>query len=90
MSEAILLHLLAEAGIEHPLGNLQRWRSVPFASHAAQNSTAATSRFALHQYALPMPWVPAVLDFSKNSFMGVLYPGRTTRSDHTLRWAISP
>lgn len=90
MSQAILLHLLAETAIEHPLWNLQRWRSVQFASHATQNSTAATSRFALDQYALPMPWVPAVLDFLKTSFMGVLYLGCTTASGLTAPLTTAP
>jgi hypothetical protein len=81
-----MLHRLQMLESNIHAGILQRRRTVQILPHTAQNSPAASSRFTLSQDARSMPRVPAVLHFSKSSFMGVVYP-RCTEDDHTLAWA---
>ena len=76
--QALLLHLTAKTGVEHPLRNLQRSRPVQFVSHATENYTSASSRFGSNAYRLSIPWMPAIKHFSNAGFMGVLYPSCTT------------
>ena len=83
--QALLLHLTAKTGVEHPLRNLQRSQPVQLVSHATENYTPASSRFASNAYWLPIPWMPAIMHFSNAGFMGVLYPSCTTASGHTAR-----
>jgi len=85
--QALLLHLTAKTGVEHPLRNLQRSQPVQLVSHATENYTPASSRFGSNAYWLSIPWMPAITHFSNAGFMGVLYPSCTTPSVHTLRWA---
>lgn len=83
--QALLLHLTAKTGVEHPLRNLQRSQPVQLVSHATENYTPASSRFASNAYWLPIPWMPAIMHFSNAGFMGVLYPSCTTASGLTAR-----
>ena len=85
--QALLLHLTAKTGVEHPLRNLQRSQPVQLVSHATENYTPASSRFGSNAYWLSIPWMPAITHFSNAGFMGVLYPSCTTASGPTARSA---
>ena len=85
--QALLLHLAAKTGVEHPLRYLQRRQTVHIVLHATENPTPASSRFASNEYWLPIPWMPAIPHFSNASFMGVLYPSCTTANARTARSA---
>jgi hypothetical protein len=80
------LHPATDAGIEHPPRNLQSREPFVLIVHALQNNPVASACLATNQHTLPMPRVPAILYFSKTSFMGVAYLGCTIRDDPMRAW----
>ena len=87
VGQTVLFHRAANAGIEHPLRNLQCRSAAQFDLHATENYFAAASRLGLNENALPIPPVPTVLYFSSAGLMGVLYPTCTTITVRTPRSA---
>ena len=87
ISQNRLPHPTANTGVKHPLGNLQCRRTVQLSEYTAPNQTPRPPSLRLDTHRPSIPGVPLVLHFTNDAFMGVLYPGCTTPSGHTPRWA---